>query len=274
MELRFPGGLLHALTLSYDDGVEQDIRLMQILDQAGIRATFNLNSGLFSPEGTIFPAGQIHRRLTEKQAVSLYGPSQHEVAVHGLSHLSWPSLPDVRKTHDIFQDRLRLETLFHRLILGAAYPYGAYDDASVEALRMSSIAYCRTVESSHHFQIPTDWLRLKPTCHHDDPMLPDLCERFLHEARHPSVFYLWGHAYEFEEHDNWQVIENFAQKMGKRDDIWYCTNIQLYRYVRSYSQLITSADGKYIHNPTSTKIWFENGGSVYTILPGDTWMLG
>ena len=44
--LLFPGGKRKALTLSYDDGVEQDITLMGILDKYGIKCTFNLNSGL------------------------------------------------------------------------------------------------------------------------------------------------------------------------------------------------------------------------------------
>ena len=61
---RFPGGLHKALTLSYDDGVEQDIRLMEILDKHGVRGTFNLNSGCWAKEGTVYPAGHI---LREKQ---------------------------------------------------------------------------------------------------------------------------------------------------------------------------------------------------------------
>ena len=40
-------GLRKALTLSYDDGVETDIELIRILDEYGILATFNLNSGWF-----------------------------------------------------------------------------------------------------------------------------------------------------------------------------------------------------------------------------------
>ena len=48
----YPQGKLKALTLSYDDGVEQDIRLMEIMNRHGLKGTFNLNSGLFAPEGT------------------------------------------------------------------------------------------------------------------------------------------------------------------------------------------------------------------------------
>lgn len=41
--MRFPGGKKKALTLSYDDGVEQDIRLIDIMKKNGLKGTFNLN---------------------------------------------------------------------------------------------------------------------------------------------------------------------------------------------------------------------------------------
>ena len=43
----FPGGKQKALTLSYDDGVQQDIRFIEILDKYGIKCTFNINSYSF-----------------------------------------------------------------------------------------------------------------------------------------------------------------------------------------------------------------------------------
>ena len=58
LRMRFPGGLGKAFTMSYDDGVEQDIRLIQIMRENGVKGTFNLNSGLYAPEGTEYPAGR------------------------------------------------------------------------------------------------------------------------------------------------------------------------------------------------------------------------
>ena len=34
-----------AITFSFDDGVEQDVRTIEILDKYGLKGTFNLNSG-------------------------------------------------------------------------------------------------------------------------------------------------------------------------------------------------------------------------------------
>ena len=41
---RWPGGVTHALTMSYDDGVTFDVRLAELFDAHGIRGTFHMNS--------------------------------------------------------------------------------------------------------------------------------------------------------------------------------------------------------------------------------------
>lgn len=269
--MRFPGGHRKALTLSYDDGVEQDERLIGILDAAGLKCTFNLNSGSFAPEGHVWPEGQVHRRLPESRVKTLYRGG-HEVAVHTLTHPDLTQLPENEMVREILGDRLNLEALFGCMVRGAAYPYGTYSDRTVEALRACGIVYCRTVWSSHGFGIPQDWLRLQPTCHHDDAQLDALCERFLSETFYANsgLFYLWGHAYEFEGNDNWQRIQDFADRMGGRGDIWYATNIQVHDYVEAWRQLIISADGRRAYNPTATPLFAESGGEVREIAPGGT----
>ena len=99
-----------------------------------------------------------------------------------------------------------------------------------------------------------------------------LADRFLNEpARYGArMFYLWGHAYEFEANDNWQVIRDFAEKMGGHEDIWYATNIEICDYHHAYQRLRFSADGRTVHNPTATALWFEQDGQTYSVQPGET----
>ena len=47
MYMKFKDGKSKALTLSYDDAVVQDIRLIGIMDKYGIKGTFNVNSGWY-----------------------------------------------------------------------------------------------------------------------------------------------------------------------------------------------------------------------------------
>lgn len=51
--LLWPGGKRKALTLSYDDGISQDRRLLKLLNEQGVKCTFNLNSGLLGMEGRV-----------------------------------------------------------------------------------------------------------------------------------------------------------------------------------------------------------------------------
>ena len=270
--LLFPNGLKKALTLSYDDGVEQDRQLIGILDRHGIRATFNLNSGRFPQEGVAYPAGTIHRRMPLSWCRETYDASRHEVAAHALTHPMLTELPHPQVLREILLDRENLEAAFGGLVRGFAYPYGVFNDAVVEGLRSAGIAYARTVYATHGFDIPQDWLRLHPTCHHDDPQLDELCDRFLSDdARAASrLFYLWGHAYEFEEKNNWQVMERFAERMGDHDDVWYATNIEIVDYVNAYRQLIYSADGRRVHNPTCQTLWMNVDGQTVCVQSGET----
>ena len=48
--LTFPGGKTRVLTFSYDDGISQDMRLVQLFNLYGMKGTFNLNSGIQSRE--------------------------------------------------------------------------------------------------------------------------------------------------------------------------------------------------------------------------------
>lgn len=269
--MRFPGGRVKALTLSYDDGVEQDIRLIKIMQRHGMKGTFNLNSGLYAPEGYSWPAGTIHRRMSRTQVRDTYAESGMEVAVHTATHPRLDCIPMNLCTAELLIDRQNLERDFGVIVRGCAYPHGTFHDDVVESVRQCGLAYARTTISTEKFDIPSDWLRLAPTCHHNNPRLMELAKTFAESnaRRYPMLFYLWGHAYEFEERNNWQTMEDFAAYMGGRADIWYATNIQIVDYVSAYRQLIFSMDRKKVFNPTATEVFFEMDGQVFSVKPNE-----
>ena len=271
--LRFPGGKIKTLTLSYDDGVEQDEKLVDIMVKYGLKGTFNLNSGVYAAEGTVYPAGQIHRRMPKSRIDKLYVQNGMEVAVHGYTHPFLEQLPINRATYEVLQDRMTLERQFNQIIRGMAYPYGTYNDEVVDALKACGIAYCRTIISSENFDLPKDWLRLEATCHHDNPRLMELADKFVntcHPCGCPWMFYLWGHSYEFEEHNNWNVIEEFAKKVSGKDDIWYATNIEVFDYVHAFNELRFNTDMTFCYNPTATDLWFEYNETPYFVKAGES----
>lgn len=270
--MRFPGGVYKAVTLSYDDGVEQDIRFMEIINKYGLKCTFNINGGCFAPEGKVYETGRIHRRMTKNACVELYKNSGHEVAVHGYTHPWLEKLSPANVAYEIIKDREELENTFGGIIRGMAYPYGTFSDDVVRVLEDCGIVYARTTKSTEKFDIPTDWLRMPATCHHTHSRLMELAHKFIEEKKntHPKLFYLWGHTYEFEERDNWNVIEEFAEYMGGRDDVWYATNIEIYEYIEDYKRLIFSADMRTVKNPTARDLWFFLNGQEHCLGAGQT----
>ena len=87
-------GLMKAVTFSYDDGITQDQRLIEIFDKYGLKSTFNINSGLL---GTHFSLNcdnvtVAHCKPRPDEVKKIY--QNHEVAVHTLTHPLLPELSD------------------------------------------------------------------------------------------------------------------------------------------------------------------------------------
>lgn len=270
--MRYPDGRAKALTLSYDDGVEQDIELVARMQKYGIPGTFNINSGLFAPVGTEYAKGTIHRRMTKQMTVDLFENSGMEIAVHSLTHPWLEQIPETSVLWEVLSDRNNLETIFSMLVHGMAYPFGTFNDAVVEQLEKAGIWYARTTISTETFFQPSDWLRLPATCHHNNPNLMELVQQFLSETpkTEPYLFYLWGHSYEFEANDNWQVIQKFLSTVSGHEDIWYATNIEIYAYTKAYKALDFATDCTIVHNPSALPVWISCNGEVKRIKGGET----
>jgi peptidoglycan/xylan/chitin deacetylase (PgdA/CDA1 family) len=221
---------MKALTLSYDDGVEQDRRLVEILNRHGIKAAFNLNSGIQS--GASYwvnkdAEGQDVRirRMNVRGLAELY--AGHEIAVHSLTHPHLEDLDGESVRNELEQDKLNLERIFGIPVHGMAYPFGTYNDTVLKTVAACGLKYGRGVRSSYSFDIPADLLSYQPSCHHADPRLMELAERFIKlQPAAPQVFYVWGHSYEFDTGRNWGLVEGFCRLMANRDDIFYATNAQ------------------------------------------------
>ena len=269
--MRFPNGLKKALTLSYDDAVEEDIQLIELLNKNNIKATFNISSGILPEDEIVFEKGAFYRPNCKKNLKEIYD-GWHEVAIHGYNHPFYTNIPQDMVAYEVIEDRKYLENKFGRIIRGSAYPYGVYNDEIIEVLKRCGIVYARTIQSTHSFDVPNNWLTLNPTCHHDDEMLFELEDKFINETpeRNPWLFYLWGHTFEFEKNDNWDRIEKFVEKIANKDDIWYATNIEIYEYVEAYNKLLFSVEGKYARNDSNIDVWKYINGNTIKIPAGQT----
>lgn len=247
----FPKGKYKALTMSYDDGYSEDERLLDIFNRYGVKATFNLNSGLFQE------TYNGHIRIPKEKIAELY--KGHEVATHSYTHPTLARCPLVQIAEEILQDRKELEMITGGLVRGHAYPNGSYNEEIKALLEKLGIAYGRVAATKADFTLPRDRMEWYPTCHHNDSKLMELANFFVNfkEKWCMKLMYVWGHSYEFSDDNNWEVIEEFCARVGNRDDIWYATNIEIIDYMEVLERLQFAASGQGVFNPSSQSAWLE-----------------
>lgn len=214
-----------AFAVSYDDGVYQDIRLVEILNRYGLKGTFNLNSGLMSPDSAWTAEGVRVERMRPDELPQVY--RGHEVASHTTRHRNLVEMDSHAVYTDVRQDMAALEVLFGQPVTGFAYPYGDADRRVMAVLKKCGIRYARGVRASYEFGLPRDdgeRLLLSPTCRHKDENLFELAGRFIAlQPENPQFFLLWGHSYEFDMQRGWDRFERFCERIAGHGDIFYGT---------------------------------------------------
>ena len=275
--LRFPEGKEKAVTFSFDDGNKQDVQLAKLMTKYHLKCTFNFNNMLCEED-----------RISVEDAKTYIIDKGHEIAVHGYNHKAEGCIRPIEGIRDILECRLELEQKFDRIIRGMAYPdFGIesiVEDVTYEqiknCLKELDIVYARTLRSEKgDFRLPKDWHNWVPTTHYSNPeimhYIDDFCgdkvKGWVHPAtKYPKLFFIWGHSYEFDSDNNWDVMEDICKKFSTRQDIWFATNLEIYEYVTAYHSLVYSADGQMIYNPSLLDIWFDIGGKGFCIQSGET----
>ena len=262
---RYKNGMHFAVRFSYDDGNVADRRLVDIFNKYGIKATFSLISGRFDHD-TVVSSSEIK---------SLY--EGHEIAVHTLTHPHLERLPITVQTSEILEDRKNLESVCGKLVRGMAYPYGTYNADTLTAMKSCGIVYSRTTGHSRGLSLPEDFMLWHPTCHHTEA--EPIIKNFLENTRNQSwnyggLLYIWGHSYEFDRMNNWELAEKICASIAGLDDVWYATNMEIYDYVTAMKNLVVSCDGKSVFNPSATSVWVSSDGEPVEIRSGKTVCVG
>lgn len=241
-------------TVSYDDGLEQDRRVIALMEKYGIRGTFNLSSGMFGKKGYVKRFGDLgykdvaqmgrnrrayveHFILSREEAVKLYSSPNVEVASHGTHHLVQSKLTSEQAEEEITQDIHTLSELFGVPVIGHAFPKGSYNDQVLAALRKNGAKYARKVSmyrKPKDFSFDPNELLITPTCWHLDSFAESLLERFIRTpvGKEDMVFYMWGHSYELDygtKRGNDAYLEHLFRMVAEAKDVHCVTNGELFR---------------------------------------------
>ena len=264
----WPGLRTRALTFSYDDCVLQDIKLLELFNRNGEKATFNMNSGFFGQTDSLIREGRVvdHSHVRADEVAALY--RGHEVAVHTVTHPNLCALADYQVIDEVIQDRRNLEELVHYPVRGMAYPGGCVDERVIGLLKGCGIVYSRAVGTTGKFSLPEENLNWKCSCHHWG--LEPLIEPFLGEGDDLRLLSCWGHAYEFDQRSDWDVIERQLDRLGNHDDVWYATNIDVFDYIAAFKALDFTVDGRFVTNRSALDVCLRLGKKTLTVHAGET----
>ncbi len=255
----FPGFKTKAFTMSFDDGHDSDIPLVELMKKYDLKGSFNLNSGQLYPDGAEVPTCYDHVPLTEKKAIELFSDDRFEVVSHGYDHSAVGHIPTANAMYDMLMDRRKLESMFGKLVLGHAYPYGSISPEAIEVAKLCGFVYARVVEYDRSFKLPAPgtWMEWHPTGHFLDDDFDIYLDRFINERNdyyHGWLFYALAHSFDFLIENGWNILEEKFKKIAHRDDIWYATNIEIHDYTEAFRSLIYFADTTKVYNPTQIDV--------------------
>jgi len=218
-----------AVTFSFDDGVRQDIRLIEIFNKYGLKATFNLNSEFLGLDGTLDRNGRTvrHDKIPADKVKEIY--AGHEIAVHTLTHPFLPSCDEKEIIRQVETDRQNLSRLCGYEVVSMAYPCGGEnnDDRVADIIRNNTgIKLARGLNSTYEFAPQENLLRFMPTVYYIEDCLDEVVDRFLAlNTDTPALLYIWGHSYEMDaEYITWEKFEQICKKLSNHSDIFYGTN--------------------------------------------------
>ena len=138
-------GKKKAVTFSYDDGVEQDRRLIALFNKYGMKATFNQNSGIQTRADTFTQGNIVIHRMNQKDMRELY--KGHEIASHTLTHANLKGLDEETVYNEISTDIRNLEAFYEQKIAGFVFPFGTYDESAFRILKECGICLLYTSPS-------------------------------------------------------------------------------------------------------------------------------
>lgn len=195
------------LILSFDDGTIYDKRFVELLNKYGIKATFNLNSGLEDFIWYYEDRFPIRRQVLADTVEQYRG---HEIASHSLHHHWLNTLTPPQLSREVGEDAAALKKLFGLKEIGFGVPFTACDEREIRIIK-KYVRYIRLSAFSDSFALPKDPYHIPIHGLYNEPDIYEKLEQFANSNLPVSLFVMAGHSYEFEVFDHWQYIEDMIQ---------------------------------------------------------------
>lgn len=264
----YPGGKKRAFNITYDDGVRQDMGMVSLLNDLGLKGTFNLNSRLMETEFQWRHAcGMTVRRLPFWKAPEVY--KGHEVACHTLTHPYLTALSRAEALWQMREDKRRLEVLFGREIRGFALPFYDWNEEIRACTLECGFSYARISEESRSYSIPDDFHSWRAGMFHLDPHLREFVMDFLRCEQEQAICQIVGHSYDLDVTNGWERMADLLRMVARDPDTASMTHIELVDYLRAMECAVIGE--KSIDNESRQPLWFRVDGKNIMVEPNSSW---
>ena len=258
----YPYGKKKAFNVTYDDGVLQDVRFVELLNKYKLKGTFNLNSLLMKNEFQwTHNCGLVVKRLKVDDVVSLY--NGHEVASHTKSHPFMEELSKEEVMHELSEDKANLEEIFGYEIKGFAVPFHYYSELIAECVKECGFEYGRISEESLSFVPQKDYYNWKATIFHSIDKLDNMINEFAETNQELALFQIVGHSYDLDVDKRWEHMENIFKLISENNDILPMTTIEIVEYFKAMENV--EITDEYIVNNSDRSLWFEIDNEIYEV---------
>jgi len=260
----YPYGKKKAFNVTYDDGVLQDVRFVELLNKYNLKGTFNLNSELMQNEFEwTHESGLVVKRLRAEDAVSLY--KGHEVASHTATHPYMDNLTKEEIICELSTDKTRLESLFSQEVRGFAVPFDYYSELIEECVKECGFDYARISEESLSFKPQNDYYKFKATVFHLDESLEKLTQKFIQCDDELAFFQIVGHTYDLNVEKKWETVENVFNIISGQKDILSMTTAEIIDYLKAMDKAEITENR--IKNNSHRSLWFLLDKTVCKVDP-------
>jgi len=224
---------------SWDDGHIMDLKLVEKLENYGVKGTFfvpSRNRGVIDSEGLDDNA---LRDLSEMA----------EIGSHTVTHPDLRKLDDKRALEEMRLSKQELEMILNKEIVGFCYPMGRFDQRVKNLVAQAGYKYARVVDDFSPDILCRGALEVKTTiqANRRHVLSKNTAKRLVRDftlvkylrnfknwdtlaiktfdqyRKKGGAFHLWGHSWEIEKSAGWDKLERVLDYIGNREATEYLT---------------------------------------------------
>jgi len=233
-------------TTSWDDGSIYDIKLSKMLLKYNIKGTFYIP----------LKNEQIPKILSREE-IKLISDT-FEIGGHTYNHTILTKVSLERAREEVKSCKNALEDIIGKEIQAFCFPRGKYTQSLAVLVKECGFTYARTVTPLRIKKVVDikrglmhTSLQVYPHKHYTywisilkgnveglknyirvTNVIKDwfkLAKKLLEYSYETgAVFHLWGHSWEIEKYNLWEILEQFLKYVNKRNNVIFCTNTELW----------------------------------------------